>query len=29
MFVLTGTLPGPVRFTVEGDVGGTTPWVTL
>jgi hypothetical protein len=29
MFVLMGTLPGPVRFTVEGDVGGTTPWVTL
>lgn len=29
MFVLMGTLPGPVRFTVEGDGGGTTPWVTL
>jgi hypothetical protein len=29
MFVLMGTLPGPVRFTVEGDVGGTTSWVSL
>lgn len=29
MFVLMGTLPGPVRFTVEGDDGGTTPWVRL
>ena len=28
MFELMGTLPGPVRFTVEGD-GRTTPWVTL
>lgn len=29
MFVLMGTLPGPVRFRVEGDVPGATPWVTL
>ena len=29
MFVLMGTLPGPVRFHVEGDLGGTTSWVRL
>ncbi len=29
MFVLLGTLPGPVRFSVEGDLSGTTPWVRL
>ena len=29
MFVLMGTLPGPVRFHIEGDVGGTTSWVSL
>ena len=29
MFVLMGALPGPVRFDVEGDVTGTTSWVTL
>lgn len=29
MFELPGTLAGPVRFTVEGDGAGTTPWVTV
>lgn len=29
MFVLMGTLPGPVRFQVVGDVSGTTSWVRL
>ena len=29
MFVLMGTLPGPVRFHVEGDLLGTTAWVNL
>ena len=29
MFVLPGTLPGPVRFSLEGEGAGTTPWVTL
>ena len=29
LFVLMGTLPGPVRFDVEGDLTGTTSWVTL
>ena len=28
MFELPGSLPGPVRFSVEGDLSGTTPWVT-
>lgn len=29
LFVLMGTLPGPVRFNVEGDLACTTSWVTL
>jgi hypothetical protein len=29
MFVLLGTLPGPVRFHVRGDVSGTTSCVRL
>jgi hypothetical protein len=29
MFVLLGTLPGPVRFHLQGDLLATTSWVTL
>jgi hypothetical protein len=29
MFVLLGTLPGPVRFHLRGDLLATTSWVTL
>ncbi|KRF34878.1 hypothetical protein [Nocardioides sp. Soil805] len=29
MFDFPGSLPGPVRFSIEGEGAGTTPWVTL